>query len=71
MNNIETANHIRTKISKPMSAFAWVTDGCGYDQHIEFVKHRNDNWHGEPEEWTRFVLDYADELEKQTPTLGG
>ena len=64
MNNIETANHIRTKINKPMGTFAWVTDGCGYDQHIKFVQHRNENWAGKPEEWTRFVLDYADGLEK-------
>jgi len=66
MTNEETIKHIRDNIDKPRGHFSWITDGCGYEQHIKFVKHRNDNWCGDSQdEWKKFVLDYADELEKE------
>lgn len=63
MNNKETAEHIR-KIINGQGPFGWVTDGCGYEQHIKFVKHRNDNWN-ESIPWHDFVLNYADMLEEE------
>lgn len=67
MTNKEVAQHIRYKIKHPGvgGPFSWITDACGYEQHIKFVNHRNDNWHGEPNEWDQFCLEYADALEKE------
>ena len=47
MNNKETAEYLR-KWCKEIQAshFSWPTDACGYDQHIEFVSHRNKKWKG-------------------------
>lgn len=66
MDNKKAAAHIRKEIDKNRNIFSWVTDGCGYDQHIRFVNHRNENWlGGTREEWRAFVLDYADMLERK------
>jgi hypothetical protein len=62
----ETAAHIREWCSRARCAFSWPTDGCGYEQHMKFVTHRNLNWHGSGDEaFTRFCLDYADSLERR------
>lgn len=65
MTNKETAEYIRKALKRQRGVFSWITDGCGYDQHIKFVQHRNDNWHGKPDEWNEFCLTYADELENK------
>ena len=61
MNNKETAEHMRLFMEEPRMPFSWPTDGCGYEQHIKFVQHRNENWKGG--DWGQFVLDYAAQLE--------
>lgn len=64
MNNRETAAWIRDYFTKPQSHWSWPTDGCGYDQHIRFVNHRNKNYQGNTkEEFKAFALAYADALE--------
>lgn len=66
MTDAEVAAHLRAYVTDPANIgrqFSWPTDGCGYDQHIRFVHHRNASWNGgTPEEWTAFVLAYADSL---------
>ena len=62
MNNKETAPYLRKWVKTAHGHFAWPTDGCGYDQHIKFVCHRNENW-DETISWEQFVLDYADSLD--------
>jgi len=63
MDNGQTAEHLRKYVTEQHGTFSWPTDACGYDQHMKFVKHRNNNWKGgTDEEWTKFVLDYADSL---------
>ena len=63
MTNKETAVHLRKYVEEPHGIFSWPTDACGYDQHIRFVKHRNENYNGSTEEdWKQFILDYADSL---------
>lgn len=63
MTNAETAAHLREWVKQPSSIWSWPTDACGYDQHIRFVKHRNQNWHGG--NFNEFVLDYANVLERE------
>ena len=67
MNNSETAAHLREWVDRPRcSPFAWPTDACGYDQHMRFVRHRNEAWTGGTgAELRRFVLDYADALDDE------
>ena len=62
MTNEQTAKYLKDNINAHRGLFGWPTDACGYDQHIKFIQHRNENWHGEPEDWKQFVLDYADSL---------
>lgn len=51
--------------------WSWPTDGCGYEQHMRFVRHRNDNWNGGgPEEWAAFVRAYAENLSTARRTPG-
>ncbi len=64
MNNQETATEIRRSVNSPGPIWSWATDGCGYDQHLRFVKHRNENWKGEGL-FSQFCLDYADMLEAE------
>ena len=63
MNDSETANWLRRWADGEGShgVWAWPTDACGYDQHIRFVRYRNENWHGG--DFSQFVRDYADLLE--------
>ena len=65
MTDAETAAHIREYAQGYHGTFSWPTDGCGYKQHIRFVKHRNENWHGSGDdaEWRAFLYDYADILD--------
>ncbi len=66
MNNKETAAYLRKWVKVIHGIFAWPTDGCGYEQHMKFVKHRNNNWHGGTlQEFNKFILDYAETLEKE------
>ena len=44
MNNKETKAHLQNYVTRNTGTFSWPTDACGYDQHIKFVKHRNENW---------------------------
>jgi|GEM_PF-5680506 len=68
MTDAETAAHIRTWLAKPHGAFSWPTDICGYDQHMKFVTHRNENWNGKSQsDFPKFVSDYADALEAHKP----
>lgn len=61
MNNVETKAHLLKWCEKPnLRPFAWPTDGCGYAQHIKFVKHRNQSWNGgSPRDFVEFVKQYA------------
>lgn len=72
MTNEETANHLRDYVKSRHGTFSWPTDACGYDQHIAFVKHRNENYERigkmTGEEWNQFVLDYADSLNAKEPS---
>jgi len=64
MTNQETAAEIRRWCAQPVKGrFSWPTDGCGYEQHMRFVSHRNANWHGEQRDFDAFCLAYADALE--------
>lgn len=72
MTDAETAEHLRRAVDRPSGTFAWETDGCGYDQHIRFVEHRNKNWYGgTQQDWRAFVLAYADGLAPAPPTEEG
>jgi hypothetical protein len=66
MTDTETVAHLRGWANSvgSHSVWAWPTDACGYNQHIRFVKHRNENWHGG--DFNQFVRDYADTLEAST-----
>jgi len=67
MTNQETANHIRKffKSSHSHPVWGWPTDGCSYEQHINFVQYRNKYWNGDGfKKFKIFALDYADKLEK-------
>jgi hypothetical protein len=66
MTDKETAAEIRRRLAEPCGIFGWVTDGCGYDQHIKFVQHRNAHWTEEraaQQSFDAFCLEYADRLE--------
>jgi hypothetical protein len=68
MTDRETAKHLREWVKKPQSIFAWPTDGCGYKQHIKFVKYRNKYWtdeRAEKDTFQQFVLEYADLLDRR------
>jgi len=62
MTNKETKDYLLRWCEKPEfhMPFAWPTDGCGYEQHIKFVSHRNKNWQGgSPQDFLQFVKTYA------------
>jgi hypothetical protein len=61
MTNLETKEYLLKWCENPnVMLFAWPTDGCGYEQHIKFVTHRNNNWKGgSPTEFFAFVKEYA------------
>lgn len=65
MTDAETAAHLRRQAAGPQpKIWSWPTDACGYDQHMRFVQHRNDNWKGSTKaDWREFVLAYAGSLE--------
>jgi hypothetical protein len=63
MNDSETAAHLREWVKERRGAFSWPTDGCGYEQHMRFVEHRNKNWRGgTSDEYVSFILAYADAI---------
>ena len=62
MTNEETQKYLLEWIKKRHGTFAWPTDGCGYEQHIKFVNHRNKNWRWEDKDFNQFVKDYANSL---------
>ena len=63
MNNKETKEHLQNYVTQNRGEFSWPTDACGYDQHIKFVHHRNENWKGGTDsDFNQFILDYADTL---------
>lgn len=66
MTNEQTAAHLRKYVEEEHGTFSWPTDACGYDQHIKFVKYRNENYERiskmTDDEWKQFVLDYAESL---------
>ena len=69
MTNLQTARHLQKWVTQTYLPFAWPTDACGYRQHIKFVQHRNENWHGKTSnEFNQFVLKYADRLLKEENT---
>lgn len=63
MTDLETVTHLRDWANGggDHGPWAWPTDGCGYDQHVRFVLHRNQHWHGG--DFRQFVREYADGLE--------
>ena len=63
MSDKETAAHLRRWCLTTHHAFVWPTDGCGYEQHIRFVEHRNTSWQT-GDNFTGFVLAYADSLDR-------
>ena len=66
MTNVETAAHLRRYVTKVHGVWSWPTDGCGYDQHVQFVAHRNRHWHGGTiEAMQQFILEYAESLEHE------
>ena len=66
MTNKEVAEHIRNYYETTHSHWSWPTDGCGYEQHIKFVKHRNKNWKGKTQkEFKEFALAYANDIEQK------
>ncbi len=69
MTNKETADEIRRWVSSaPKSMWGWATDGCGYDQHIAFVRHRNAEWtldRQKRQTFEDFCLEYAADLEQR------
>jgi len=68
MTNKETAEHIKKYVANRHhhEVFSWPTDACGYEQHIRFVEHRNKNWKGGTiDEFDKFIIDYADMIEKE------
>ena len=65
MTDAQTAQQIRSWLEAPRGVFSWPTDPCGYDQHIRFVQHRNENFKGGGiKEFRKFASDYADSLDK-------
>lgn len=65
MSNEETAEAIRRWVAAPYRLWSWPTDACGYDQHIAFVRHRNEHWTSErasAQTFEAFCLEYADQL---------
>ena len=76
MTDKETAATIRRWVTDDKagkrSIWSWPTDPCGYDQHIRFVQHRNENWPGmagvrsdrEHAAWWEFCEAYATKLER-------
>ena len=62
MNDLETRRLILSQLDKPMSHFGFVTDPCGYDQHVKFVEYRNTYWQGQCK-WADFLKEYADTLD--------
>jgi hypothetical protein len=68
MTNTETAALIRRWVSQPRGLWGWPTDRCGYEQHVRFVKYRNEHWTLERQQVQRFdsfCLEYASALERQ------
>lgn len=67
MNNQDTAAEIRRWVADANSGhYSWPTDGCGYEQHMAFVTHRNRNWRGEGQrDFDLFCLAYANALEQK------
>jgi hypothetical protein len=63
MSNAETKKHLLEEAENigKHGVFHWVTDACGYSQHIKFIKHRNKNWKGG--DFKQFVIDYANSLD--------
>ena len=68
LNDKETADHIRAQVDAPRGAFGWVTDGCGYRQHVRFALHRNAHFEGYEGDFRQFVLEYADSLDPSGPS---
>lgn len=60
MTNKETKQHLLAWCESNHDLFSWPTDGCGYDQHLRFVKHKNTHWYGG--DFIEFVRDYANSL---------
>jgi len=72
--NKQVSEHLKEWIKETHGVFGWPTDGCGYNQHIKFVKHRNKNWdnyylkhfekyNGDVNKlFNDFVLEYANNL---------
>jgi hypothetical protein len=63
MTNAETKTYLLEWVKSNHGIFAWPTDGCGYNQHMKFVRHRNKNWKGG--DFKQFVIDYANSLDSQ------
>jgi len=58
MTDAETVAHLRAWTTR--GSFSWPTDACGYEQHMRFVRWRNERTGlGEPVNH----LEYADALE--------
>jgi len=63
MTNEETAEKIRAWCRKGRGHFSWPTDGCGYKQHIRFVRYKAKHWKGgTPKEFQKFAEAYANQL---------
>lgn len=66
MTDKETAEHLRQWVAdggtSRVGPFGWPTDGCGYEQHMRFVKHRNAQT-ALIGDYNKFVLEYADKLD--------
>lgn len=60
MTNEETRQHLLQWCDSNNGLFLWPTDGCGYEQHMKFVCHKNAHWSGV--DFVQFVREYANSL---------
>lgn len=67
MTDTETVRYLRDWANGGGNhgVWSWPTDTCGYDQHIRFVRYRNEYWKGEGT-FEDFVRGYADKLDTGT-----
>ena len=59
MTDAETVAHLRAW--RQRGPFSWPTDGCGYRQHLRFVRFRNER---QRQGLKVDALEYADKLER-------
>ncbi|RLF68226.1 MAG: hypothetical protein DRN26_00180 [Thermoplasmata archaeon] len=69
MTDREVVAHLRKWVKANHDVLAWPTDGCGYYQHLRYIRYRNDflqkgGYFRSNDDHIKFVLEYADKLER-------